>query len=299
MKRDRRRASRRSLLGAAPVLLVVGGLSVAALLDAVASSATTVGPSGAGHSALRTVIGLPGFWSSFAFSVYVALGGTLLAAAGAVALGHRWCIRPRDRQTARMVLHFNLGVPHLVWAVALVALLSPSGWISRITSLLGATNGSNGFPVLVNDGFGIGIVLHLATKELPFVLLATLPLAGAATRRALAQAATLGAGTLSQIRYVYLPAIAPALIPAVIASFAFGLGGYEPGAVLGVQRPRTLAVVALEWFRSPDLAMRHQAFAVAVVLMATVAIVSSALLVVTRGWWTLRTVPARRDRART
>lgn len=298
MKRDRRRTSGRELLGLVPVLLVVGGLSIAALVDALASSISAEGSDAVGLAVFRTVLGLPGFWASFWFSLSVALSGTLLATAGAVVLGHRWCTRPRARRTAQTLLHFNLGVPHLVWAVALVALLSPAGWISRVTSLFGLDGGIDGFPVLVNDPYGIGIVLHLATKELPFVLLATLPLAGVTTRRSLAQGATLGAGATSQIRHIYLPAIAPALIPATIASFAFGLGGYEPGAVLGVQRPRTLAVVALEWFRSPDLTMRHRAFAVAVVLMATVALASVVLLAMTRSWWTMRSTPHRREGVR-
>lgn len=296
MKRPRRRSTRQ-LLGLVPTLLIVGGLSIAALVDSVTSSVTGDGDA-TGLSAFRLVTNLPGFWASYWFSVYVALGGTTLAAVGAVVLGHGWCRRPRSRRTSVAVLQFNIGIPHLVWAVALVALLSPSGWISRVTSSLGFSNGSRGFPVLVNDRYGIGILLHLASKELPFVLLATLPLAGAATRRALAQGATLGAGSAAQLRHIYLPAIAPALVPATIASFAFGLGGYEPGAVLGVQRPRTLAVVALEWFRSPDLSMRRQAFVVAVLMMTTVAVVGVAVSVATRGWWALRAAPTRRHAVR-
>ena len=52
-------------------------------------------------------------------------------------------------------------------------------------------------------------------------------------------------------RLVYLPAWLRRSCPPSLAAFAFALGAYEPAAVLGVQRPRTLAVVAVEWFRHP------------------------------------------------
>ena len=78
-----------------PAVLAVMTYSI--FIDSVTSSVTGDGDA-TGLSAFRLVTNLPGFWASYWFSVYVALGGTTLAAVGAVVLGHGWCRRPRSRR---------------------------------------------------------------------------------------------------------------------------------------------------------------------------------------------------------
>ncbi len=283
------RLSRADLLRLSLVVVPVGGLSLAALVDALATSlgADEVRWSTIDLSAYSDVVTRSGFWESYWFSLWIAIAGTTIAAIGAALLGFAWTRRADRRGRLTLsILQFNLGVPHLVWAVALVAVLSPSGWIARLTAWAGLIDRPNQFPLLVNDRLGLGVILHLVTKEVPFLLLASLPLNGPRLRTSLGQAATLGASPRSQLRHVYLPGVAPAFVPALIAVFAYALGAYEPAAVLGVQQPRTLAVVAVEWFRDPDLRLRDQAFALATILLATIAVAGAALLLVTRHWWT-------------
>ena len=282
------RLSRADLLRLSLVLVPVGGLSLAALID---GTATSLGAADGRWSAIDLsayfdVVTRPGFWESYGFSLWIALAGTTIAAIGAALLGFVWA--RRAGQTGRLslsILQYNLGVPHLVWAVALLAVLSPSGWIARLTAWAGLIDRPDQFPLLVNDRLGLGIILHLVTKEVPFLLLASLPLTGPRLRTALGQAATLGASPRAQLRHVYLPGVAPVFVPALIAVFAYALGAYEPAAVLGVQQPRTLSVVAVEWFRNPDLEFREQAFALSTILLATITFASAALLLATRHWW--------------
>ena len=266
------------------VVVPVGGLCLAALADSLPTIA-----------ALREVVDLPGFWESYTFTVVVAVAATGVAAGGAAAAGFVIARRPRPpRRSVLGLLHYNIGMPHLVWAVALSTLLAPSGWVARFCATIGVIDRPDQFPILVNDVYGIGIVSHLVTKELPFVLLATLPLIGERLRSELAQTATLGAPPRSQFRHVYLPRIAPALVPATVVVFAFAVGGYEPGAVLGVQRPRTLPVVAVDWFRDSTLARRDHAFAVTAILMATTVVVGATFALAARhAWWP----PTRRRRS--
>ena len=265
------------------VVVPVGGLSLAAL----AGSLPTFG-------ALREVIALPGFWESYTFTLAVAVVATAMAAGGAAYIGFALARRTRPPGATTLALcNHNLGMPHLVWAVALVALLAPSGWVARLAAAVQLIDRPEQFPVLVNDTRGLGIVLHLVTKELPFVVLATLPLVDSRLRAELAQTSTLGAPPRAQFRHVFLPRIAPALVPAVVVVFAYALGGYEPGAVLGVQRPRTLAVVAVEWFRDPTLARRGDAFAATAILAVTTLVLGGAFAHLARRAWS----PARRRHA--
>ncbi|MGD9706022.1 MAG: hypothetical protein AB7L17_16440 [Ilumatobacteraceae bacterium] len=266
----------------------VGGLSIAALVDATATSLGAADGrwSTIDLSAYSDVVTRPGFWEAYWFSLWIAITGTTIAAIGAALLGFAWARRADQRGRVTLsILQYNLGVPHLVWAVALVAVLSPSGWIARLTASAGLIDRPDQFPLLVNDRLGLGIIIHLVTKEVPFLLLASLPLIGPRLRTALAQAATLGAPPRAQLRHVYLPGVAPAFVPALVVVFAYALGAYEPAAVLGVQQPRTLAVVAVEWFRNPDLKFREQAFALSTILLATIAAAGAALLIPTRHWW--------------
>lgn len=275
------------LVRLAPVLLVVGGLSGAALVSALLASVGVHGgaPARPTLAAYRAVLGHPGFAESYGFTLLVASVGTLLAVGGALVVGFRWT-RPggRSRPVELGVLQLNLSLPHLVWAVALSATFSASGWIARVVTALGLIERPDQFPPLVNDRWGIGIVAHLVTKELPFVVLTLLPLSGRSTRARLDQAAVLGAPAMRRFRSVYVPTVAPAAVPAGLVVFAFSLGAYEPAAVLGVEQPRPLAVVALERFRAPDLPARAEAFAISAVLLATCLVVATLVWVLTRRW---------------
>lgn len=271
-------SARLSLADAARLALVVvpvGGLSMAALVE----SRPSLG-------AVRAVVVRPGFWESYTFTVTTAVIATAMAAMGAAGVGFVLARRARPpRGLALAVLDVNLAMPHLVWAVALAALLTPSGWVARLVASIGFIDRPDQFPILVNDPHGLGIIIHLVTKELPFVLVATLPLAGDRLRDELAQAATLGAPPRSQFRHVYLPRVAPAFVPAVVVVLAFALGGYEPAAVLGVQKPRALAVVAVEWFRDPSLARREDAYALGSILVITTAAIGGGFAFAARRWW--------------
>lgn len=275
------------LLRLAPVLLIVGSLSVAALVTGLLASIGVQGGASGGPSlaAYRSVLGHPGFGASYRFSLTVAVLGTAVATLGALLVGFGWT-RPAGRRRALKlgVLQLNLCLPHLVWAVALAATFSASGWLARLATLLGVIDRPAAFPTLVNDRWGIGIIGHIVSKELPFIVLTLLPLSGPRTRAQLEQAALLGASAGQRFTQVYLPAVAPAAVPAALAVFAFSLGAFEPAAVLGVENPRSLAVVAFERFRTPDLVARAEAFAISTVLLATCLVAALALWLLTRRW---------------
>ncbi|HMP43187.1 MAG TPA: ABC transporter permease subunit, partial [Roseiflexaceae bacterium] len=164
------------------------------------------------------------------------------------------------------LLHLNLALPHLVWAVALGLLLSQSGLLARLAVAVGLINGPVDFPVLVRDRYGLGIIVHYVSKEIPFlvlIVLAVLRTQGAAYDLI---AENLGAGYWQRVRYVTLPLVLPALLAGSALVFAFIFASYEVPALLGVRYPRMLAVLALEFFVNPDLNRRATGMAISLVI---------------------------------
>ncbi len=287
-----------------PVLIVVGGLSAYAAWIVFRQSlglGLGLGPSaerspgrdgGATLDAYRRLVEADGFWRSWAFTLWVAAVGTILAVVGAVAVLWHWTRRPgRARRFDLWLLQVNLTIPHVVWTVALLATFSQSGWASRLVAAAGLIDRPAQFPVLVRDAFGVGIIGHLVTKELPFLVLAGAPLAGRRLAPLVQTAATLGAGPWPTLRRVFLPAIVPVLVPASLVAFAFAVGAYEPASALGVSDPRMLSVVALERYRDPDLLVRADAQAISVVLALIVIAVAVAVWSATRRWFPRRPGP--------
>lgn len=278
-----RRPSHSPLLAVAPSVAVVGLGAGYALVEGLGASIGIGAPVDGvpiGLDAYRRVLDAPTFWESARFSLWIAVASTVLAAAGGTLISWWWISRPgRIRRIDLWLIHLTVSIPHVAWAVALVAAISQSGLVARIGAATGMIDRPDQFPVFLADRAGIGIIAHLATKEMAFVTLVTLPLATRRARTAVVTAATLGASRSQRFRLVFLPAIAPALLPAAAVAFAFALGSYEAPALLGGQRPRTLSVIALDSFRDADLTRRADAFAISTIIGA-IALVAAGCC-----WW--------------
>ncbi len=222
-------------------------------------------------------------WASAGFTLWVSAASTLLAAVLALA-ALVWLDRPaaRRRGLASGLLHLNLAVPHVVWAVALLLLLSQAGLLARAAEAMGLIDVPADFPVLVRDRFGLGIIVHFATKEAPFLALVAIAIARTQPRELRSIAEVLGATGLRRLRLVTLPAVLPGLAAASALVFAFVFGAYEAPVVLGVQSPRTLSVASLDLFNDADLTQRPQAMALGVLMAAGTLLIVAALAVLGR-----------------
>ena len=274
----------------APALAVLGLLVAAAAGYAVAQSLGALPLAGTTHIGVDAYGDLLGgevvgdLWASAGFTLWVSAASTLVACGVALAV-IAWLERPRRgrRRGVTALLHVNFALPHVVWAVALLAVLSQSGIVARIAAAAGAIDAPSDFPALVRDRYGIGIVLHYATKEAPFLTLVGLAMLRAQPRELGVIADTLGAHGLRRIRLVVMPTVAPGLMVASALVFAFVFGAYEAPVILGVSSPRALSVLGLDLFNAPDLALRPVAMALGVLMSVTVvAIVWGASVVAAR-----------------
>lgn len=265
-------------LSLAPALIVVVILLGASLFYAVAQSLGIMGVIGQNQISLdayKAVFNRQSeFWVSLGFSLWISIASTLLASGFAVIVAV-WLAQNRSGGDT-LALNWNLAFPHLVWAIALLLLLSQSGLLARWAATAGLIHAPAQFPVLVQDRFGIGTILDYVSKEIPFLALIILAVLQSQPVGYDVVAENLGANRWQRLRYVTLPQVMPALFAGALLVFGFVFSSYEVPALLGVAYPRALPVLALRFFQDPDLRDRSEGMVIS--LMITLMVLLVALL---------------------
>jgi putative spermidine/putrescine transport system permease protein len=224
------------------------------------------------------VITDPDFLYSFGLTLYVACVSTCIAAALSivaalilVSLQSRWI---------HFIFQIPLTVPHLVVAVAVVFLLAPAGWFSRAAVAIGLIQGTTDFPLLINDNWGLGIILVYVWKEIPFITLMILAVLRHSGEELLDVGRTLKAGAWQRFRHITLPTIFPALGAASLIVFAYTFGAFEVPYLLGRTYPMTLPVWAYKQYSDIDLLARPEGIATGIViaLVITAAVIGAQML---------------------
>jgi putative spermidine/putrescine transport system permease protein len=222
------------------------------------------------------------FWAGLRLSLWISLASTALSAALAVAAALLIRSTRRGRHVSVFLFQLNLPIPHIVAAVGMLFLLSQSGLLARLGAQLGLLDSPSGFPILVRDRMGIGIILSYVWKEVPFIGVIVLAVLQSLSQDYEDIARNLGANAWQRFVYVTLPLIAPALLSTSIIVFAFTFGAYEVPGILGVRYPRTLPVLALRFFTDADLNARAEAMALSLIITAIVMVLVAAYMWLTR-----------------
>ncbi len=210
------------------------------------------------------------FWRGLLLSLWITFTSTAISAV--LAVGIALVLRESfvGKRLSVFLFQFNLPIPHIVAAIGVLFLLSQSGLISRALAQVGLVSVPSDFPVFVRDRWGLGIILAYVWKETPFIgviVLAVLQSLGGSYEDV---ARNLGANAWQRFRYVTLPLIRPSLLSASVIVFAFTFGAYEIPAVLGVQFPSALPVIAVDIFNSADLRDRDEAMALSMIIAAII-----------------------------
>ena len=193
------------------------------------------------------------------------------------------------QKLSRWLVHLPalLATPHAAMAIGLVLWLSPSGWALRLLSL-----GLTGFDapppwLTTQDPWGLGLILALWLKELPFLLwVAATQLQREDVRRrwqaeyTLAQ--TLGRTPRQAFAQVVWPQLAARLRWPLLAVLAYGLTVIDMALIIGPATPPTLAVLAWQWLGDADVATQAQGVAAAWWLTFTVLVGGVVMVVVLR-----------------
>jgi putative thiamine transport system permease protein len=189
----------------------------------------------------------------------------------------------RDRMGALLRgVPVMLATPHAAFAIGLVFLIAPSGWLLRALSpWLTGFDWPPAWPT-TQDPWGLGLILALTAKEIPFLLwtAATQLQRDDVRQRWRAEhtlAQTLGYPPHRAWWRVVWPQLAPRLFWPLLAVLAYGLTVVDMALVIGPASPPTLAVLAWQWLQDADLAVNARGAAAGGVL--TLAVLAAAL-----GW---------------
>ena len=212
------------------------------------------------------------FWVSLVFSLWVSSVSTIIASILALLVAVWLAERRTNAET--LALNWNLAFPHLVWATALILFLSQSGLLARWAASLGLITTTDQFPILIRHRFGLGIILHYVSKEVPFLALIVLAVLRSQPIGYDVVAENLGASRWQRIRYVTIPQILPALLAGALLVFGYIFSSYEVPALLGIGYPRALPVLALRFFLDPDLRARSEGMVISLIITLLVVLVA-------------------------
>ena len=221
---------------------------------------------------------------ALAMSLWTGLASTALAVAGAA-----WLLSTSFAQPiwARLVRGLSpmLAVPHAAFAIGLVALLAPSGWVLRALSPW-----ATGFDApppwpTTQDPWGLGLVAVLVLKEIPFLLWVAAahlqrPDVAKRLQQELRLAHTLGYSQQAAWWRVAWPQLRPRLSAPMLAVLAYSLTVVDMALVIGPTSPPTLAVLAWQWLQDAEPATNAQGAAAAWLLGAVLALCAAL------AWWT-------------
>jgi putative spermidine/putrescine transport system permease protein len=182
------------------------------------------------------------------------------------------------RGIASYIIYLPMAFPSIVAAFFFFQFLSNAGLLSRLFYKLGIIESVTGFPNLVNDKFGIGIITAQFFLTLPvFVLLYLSIISNENIERLKILASSLGAGRAKVLWRITIPALLKKSYPAIILFFIFKLGSYEIPLLLGRSSPETISVLIVRKMQRFNLMDIPQGFVVAVIY----ALLVIALLVIT------------------
>lgn len=291
-------ASQGRRLRGAVLLAVLAGLvlPIAAGLRETASAAFGLMPViGANSFSLDPwgdLAAIPGIGTSLRLTLFTGLGATALSLILAVG----FCAAVHGRMTTqsggRMLTPF-LAAPHAAIAIGLAFVLAPSGWIMRALAPLTGWDRPPDF-ALVNDPYGLALILALAVKEVPFLLLVILSaLTQIPLRQHMAAGRSLGYGRGLVWMKIVMPQVWPLIRLPVLVVLSYSLSVVDMAIILGPSNPPTLAVLLTRLFSSPDTQMLLPASAGALLqaglaLLAFLAVYLTGRLVKRAGLWWIR-----------
>lgn len=231
-----------------------------------------------------SVLGWAGLPRAAMLSVSTGLLATSVSLLIVVLLTAGWS-GTRPFRAIERLLSPLLAVPHAAAAFGLAFLIAPSGWIARLLSP--AITGWDRPPdlLILQDTYGFALTAGLIVKEVPFLLLITLSAMGQAdAQRSAVVAQALGYGRVTGWLKTVFPRVYAQIRLPVYVVLAYAMSVVDMAVILGPNTPPTLSVQIVRLMSDPNLAMRLDGAAAAILQLG---LVVGALLFWRFGEWAL------------
>jgi putative thiamine transport system permease protein len=174
-----------------------------------------------------------------------------------------------------------LALPHAAFAMGLVLLIAPSGWLLRLLSPW--ATGLDAPPpwATTQDPWGLGLIAVLTLKEIPFLLWSAgsyllRPEVAERLQRELQLAASVSYGAEAAWWRIVWPQLLARMAAPLLAVLAYSLTVVDVALVIGPGTPPTLAVLAWQWLQEADAAANARGAAAAWTLVALVLVCAAA-----------------------
>ncbi|QFI38223.1 thiamine ABC transporter permease [Moritella marina ATCC 15381] len=208
----------------------------------------------------NALLAWPGLNQSIMLTLFVSITSTLLSAVCCFAILQS-CWHSRWWKQIETLLAPIMALPHVAFAVGFAFLFTPSGFIARVF-------GEQIDWQLIHDQYGIGLILALTLKEIPFLLFMSIPLLKQLNiNTTLITAQSLGYNNAQAWQKIILPQWLPKIRFSLFAVMAYSISVVDVALIIGPTQPPTLAVLVWQWLNDADLATLPKASAGALVLL--------------------------------
>lgn len=228
------------------------------------------GLTGPSFAPFQALFDWPGLTAAVRLSVTTGVGSTLIALIIVTLLTAGWS-GTRSFRVLERLLSPLLSVPHAAAAFGIAFLITPSGWIARATSpwLTGWDRPPD--VLIIQDPWGLAMIAGLVAKEVPFLLLMTLAALGQTdANRSVAVAQALGYSRLTGWLKTVFPRVYAQIKLPIYVVLAYAMSTVDVAVILGPNTPPPLSVQIVKWMSDPDLTMRAQAAAAALLQLGLV-----------------------------
>ncbi|MCG7497680.1 thiamine ABC transporter permease [Vibrio sp. Of7-15] len=215
--------------------------------------------------AFKQVTQWPGVEKSILLTIVTSVFSTILATSITfLILRASW--HSSKWQRIELWLSPLLSLPHVAFAIGFAFLFTPTGLIARLIAFI-LDDPSISQWSLINDQYGIGLIIALSIKEVPFLLLMSIPvLKQLNVQQTLITANSLGYNTKQTWMTIILPQWLPKIRFPLYAVMAYSMSVVDVALILGPTNPPTFAVLVWQWFNDPDLNFLPRAAAGAMIL---------------------------------
>lgn len=228
------------------------------------------GLSGPNLDAFRALFDWPGLPAAVRLSVMTGVLATSISLLIVTLIVAGWS-GTRTFRVLERLLSPLLSVPHAAAAFGLAFLIAPSGWVARLFSpwLTGWDRPPD--LLIVQDTWGFAMTLGMITKEVPFLLLMTLAALGQADAgRSVTIAQALGYGRMTGWLKTVFPRVYAQIKLPIYVVLAYSMSVVDVAIILGPNTPSSLSVQIVKWMSDPDLSLRLQGAAGALLQLALV-----------------------------